>query len=162
MNIKPIITGVLLLLAVAGVVAVFWQGNAEESTADTGTTVAADGLPTDGVVVYYFHGHKRCFTCNKMEALADEAIWQDFQDLVNDGSVVFKAVNIETDADRHFIGDYELVNKVVVMSERRDGQEVSWQRLDLVWEKIADDEAYRAYITENLAASLERVGVEAG
>jgi len=162
MNIKPIITGVLLLLAVAGVVAVFWQGDAEEPIADTGAAVAADGLPADGVVVYYFHGHKRCFTCNKMEALADEAIWQDFQDLVNDGSVVFKAVNIETDADRHFIGDYELVNKVVVMSERRDGQEVSWQRLDLVWEKIADDEAYRAYITENLAASLERVGVEAG
>lgn len=163
MTIKSVFTTLLLLLALAGLAAVFWTGGDDAGeTATAETTVADDGLPADGVVVYYFHGHKRCYTCNKMEALADETIWADYRELAGDGRVVFQAVNIETDEHRHFIEDYQLVNKVVVVSERRGGQEVSWTRLDLVWEKIGDDADYRAYIAENVAASLARLGVEAG
>lgn len=174
MNIKSLVTGLLLILAVAGVVYVLVGGDgvggddqAAEACDTTGACApgctgdakavagaTADGLPMDGVVVYYFHGNKRCQTCNRMEALAILAIDEGFADRQQAGTVVFKPVNIETDATRHFITDFEMTNRCVVMVERKDGKDSGWRRLDEVWAKIGDDTEYKAYITENLSACL--------
>ena len=146
MNIKALATGALLLLAVGGAVYVL-VGEQSEGT-------AADTLPADGVVVYYFHGTKRCGTCNKMERLTAEVVNDRFGERRRDGSVAFRAVNLETDATRHFITDFELASKAVVMVERGGGKDLAWRRLDAIWEKIADDAAYSDYIAENLTACL--------
>ena len=115
------------------------------------------GLPDDGVVVYYFHGYKRCVTCKSMESLAALAIDEGFAAAQKEGGIVFRAVNIETDETRHFVDDFQLVNKCVVMVSRRDGKDQSWRRLDEVWAKIGDESAYKAYIAENLAACLKEL-----
>ncbi len=174
MNIKSLVTGLLLILAVAGVVYVLVGGDGiggdDQAAEACGATeacppgcksdpaavagVGADGLPTDGVVVYYFHGNKRCHTCNRMEALAILALDEGFADRQRAGTVVFKPVNIETDATRHFITDFEMTNRCVVMVERENGKDSDWRRLDEVWTKIGDDVEYKAYITENLTACL--------
>ena len=151
MNIKALVTGVLLLLAVGGAVYVLVGGDGG------GDEAVANSLPADGVVVYYFHGNKRCQTCNKMETLAAEVIDDRFGKRQRDGSVVFRAVNLETDATRHFITDFELVNKAVVMVERSGGKDLAWRRLDAIWEKIGDDAEYSEYIAENLMACLENL-----
>ena len=156
MNVKALLTGALLLLAVAGVVYVLVGGQGSSDGAAP-AELAADALPADGVVVYYFHGNKRCATCNKMEALAAEVIYDRYGAHLRDGTVMFRAVNLETDATRHFVADFELTNRCVVMVERRDGQDVQWRRLDEVWEKIADDEVYVDYIAENLTACLDNL-----
>ena len=161
MNIKALVTGALLLLAVGGVVYVLVGGGGGSEDAAITEQVAGDALPADGVVVYYFHGNKRCLTCKKMEALADEVIRDRFGERLGDGSVVFRVVDLETDATRHFIADFELVNKAVVMVERRGGEDLAWRRLDAIWEKIADDEAYSDYIAENLAACLGNLSLDA-
>ncbi|MEZ4387046.1 MAG: nitrophenyl compound nitroreductase subunit ArsF family protein [Candidatus Krumholzibacteriia bacterium] len=154
MPLKTIISAVVLLLAIGGVVAVFvGQGDGGPAAAN------AEGLPDDGVVVYYFHGFKRCQTCQKMERLADEAVAAAHPDLVRRGRVVFRSVNLETDATRHFVDDYQLSSKVVVISERRDGREVSWRRLDEVWDRIADDADYRQYIAGNVTECVREMGL---
>jgi len=160
-NVKAIVTGVLLLLAVGGVAYVLIGGDGSDESAAP-AQVAEGALPDDGVVVYYFHGNKRCMTCNKMEALAAEVIYDQFGERLRDGSVVFKIVNIETDQTRHFVEDFEMTNRCVVMQERRDGQDADWRRLDEVWAKISDDDEYTAYIAENLDACLDHLGLDAG
>ncbi len=186
MNPRNLITGLVLVLAAAGLVAAL-LGDGDGPAAGTddsaagpaagtaaGTDAAPDApdapdqdaleatLPRDGVVVYYFHGYKRCVTCNKIEALAEETLWQRHADLLGAGTVVFQPVNIETDAHRHFIEDYQLHTKVVVMSVRRGGQEVDWRRLDEVWQRVGDEADYRDYIAANLAACLRELDPEAG
>ena len=76
------------------------------------------------------------------------------------GVVVFQIVNIEEDATRHFVNDFQLTNRSVVMLTRQNGKDLQWRRLDKVWEKISDDDAYKGYISENLAACLQEL--EAG
>ena len=149
MNFKALVTWALLLLAVGGAVYVL-IGDQSEGT-------AIDTLPADGVVVYYFHGTKRCGTCNKMERLTAEVVSDRFSERRRDGSVAFRTVNLETDATRHFIADFELASKAVVMVERSGGKDLAWRRLDAIWEKIADDGAYSDYIAENLTACLENL-----
>jgi len=169
MSIKILVTGLILLLAVGGLVYVLAGGDGggnqhaghDGEAAHCDEAAAADGLPTDGVVVYYFHGYKRCQTCNSMEALADLAIAERFAAQRSDGSVVFKAVNIETDTDRHFVDDFALSSKCVVMVTRRGGEDLGWRRLDEVWEKIGDETVYKDYIAENLDACLEEISGDA-
>ena len=152
MNIRALVTGTLLLLAVGGAVYVLVGGDGG------GDEAVANSLPADGVVVYYFHGTKRCGTCNKMERLTAEVINDRFSERRRDGSVAFRAVNLESDATRHFITEFELASKAVVMVERGGGKDLAWRRLDAIWEKIADDAAYTDYIAENLTACLENLG----
>jgi hypothetical protein len=186
MNGRSLITGLVLVLAVAGLVAVFLGDGGGAADRDTGepgaTVVVADGepaetggsgpragegqaegaLPEDGVVVYYFHGHKRCRTCNTIEAEAEQTLRARYADLLGSGTVVFRSRNIETDAHRHFVADYELASKVVVMSVRRGGREVHWRRLDQVWQRVGDQADYRDYIAANLEACLRELDAEAG
>jgi hypothetical protein len=152
MNVKAILTGVLLLLAVAGVayVLIGEDGGGEEPAVATAT----GALPADGVVVYYFHGNKRCMTCNKIESLADAVIAERFADERARGEVVFLPINLEVEANNHFVGDFELSNRTIVMVERRGGADVEWHRLDEVWTRIGDAADYQDYVAENLAACL--------
>ncbi len=178
MNTKSLLSGVLLLLAVGGIVYVLaggqerppqvaaqpegaGDGHATAAGAVAAADLAATGaLPADGVVVYYFHGRQRCYTCNKMESLADGVVLQEFGDYRRDGWVVFKAVNVQTPEDSHFVQDYALSSTAIVMVERQGGQDVRWRRLDEIWQKIRSEDQYKAYIAENLSACLRGLGLE--
>jgi hypothetical protein len=173
MNTKSIVSGLLLILAVGGIVYVLagdkrpdqhaGQSHDHGAHAVSAAAEAAEqALPADGVVVYYFHGHQRCYTCNKMEALAETTVRKQFADLLRDGQVVFKAVNMQEDANRHFAETYQLTSAAVVMVERKGGADVSWRNLDEVWMKVRNEDEYTAYIAENLTACLREVGVVQG
>ena len=55
----------------------------------------ADALPADGVVVYYFHGNKRCSTCRRLEAYSEEAITGGFASELENGDLVWLVVNTD-------------------------------------------------------------------
>ncbi|MDY0111140.1 MAG: nitrophenyl compound nitroreductase subunit ArsF family protein [Candidatus Krumholzibacteria bacterium] len=169
MNTKSLLTAVLLVLAVGGIIYVLADGReqapppAAEAAGDgaaTSALTAADSLPVDGVVVYYFHGRQRCYTCNKMEALADRVVAEQFAEQVRDGWVAFKTVNMQTPEHEHFVADFELRSAGVVMVERQQGQDLRWRRLDDVWTKIRNEDEYKTYIAENLTECLRDVGLE--
>ena len=175
MNTKSIVSGLLLILAVGGIVYVLAGDKRPDQQAGHGhghdhgmhgasaaAEAAEPALPTDGVVVYYFHGHQRCYTCNKMEALAETTVRKQFADLLQGGQVVFKAVNMQEDANRHFAETYQLTSAAVVMVERKGGVNVSWRNLEEAWLKVRNEDEYTAYIAETLTACLREVGVVQG
>ena len=182
MNPRSIITISLLVLAVGGIIYVL-AGGEEPATqgeptgpddpARAGPTVAGereaavgresqDDLPSDGVVVYYFHGRQRCYTCNKMEELARQTVSEEFADDLRDGEVVFKTVNMQAPEGSHFVEDFQLRSAGVVMVERQHGRDLRWRRLDEVWMKIRNEDEYKGYIAENLTECLHGVGQERG
>lgn len=164
MNTRSIVAGVLLLLAVGGIVYVLAGDRPQPAPAghDHDGQAAAAVLPEDGVVVYYFHNHQRCYTCNKMQTLAEAVVRERFAGPLGDGRVVFTAVNVQTDQGEHFVEDFQLSSAGIVMVERRGGEDLRWRRLDEVWQKIRDEQGYRTYIAENLAACLRELGLEQG
>ena len=180
MHTKSIVSGLLILLAAGGVIYVLAGGQKPAAPSVPGTTgdsgqdgraaagrltaaagsTESDSLPADGVVVYYFHNRQRCYTCNKMETLADAVVSERFADHLDNGRVVFKAVNVQTPEGSHFIEDFQLRSAGVVMVERQRGQDLRWRRLDEVWTKIRNEEEYKAYIAGNLVECLRAVGLE--
>jgi hypothetical protein len=107
------------------------------------------------VVAYYFHGNRRCVTCRTIEALTTEAIETGFADDIKTGRVELKVVNVEEPGNEHFIRDYELVSRSVVVARYEDGQQRNWKRLDEVWQLVRDKEAFIRFMQEQTSNLLK-------
>lgn len=152
---KKILRIVLLLLVAASVIFVIARemkpaggsccpGDASSATpVNPATPPAAAGT----LVVYYFHGAQRCFTCNKIEALTRSAIESKYAAELASGSLVFKSVNVDEPANEHFIQDFQLSTRSVVM--QKDGK---YERFDAVWTLVGQPEKFMAYIQDGIAA----------
>lgn len=158
---KALVTAVLLLFVAASVVALVVKNGAPSSepaavpapaevatvTADSSAATNAD-VPVDDekVVVTYFHGNARCATCMKIQMLSGSVVQREFASLIDDKSLEWRTVNTDKPENEHFVEDYQLTTKSVVLSRVRGGKEVEWKNLDRVWELIRDDAAYEAYV----------------
>ena len=100
----------------------------------------------DGVVAIYFHGNARCATCRKIEAYADEAIAQGFVDELASGRLAWRVVNIDEPGNKHFIEDFQLVTRSVVLVEYREGEVVRWENLDKVWQLVRSKDRFVGYV----------------
>jgi len=102
------------------------------------------------LIVYYFHGDQRCPTCHKLETYAKEALDVYFADEIASKKIAWRVVNVDRTENSHFIQDYKLVTKSVVLSEVADGKEVGWKNLDQIWQKVRDKDGYLQYIRDSI------------
>ncbi len=106
------------------------------------------------LVVYYFHGDMRCPTCHKLESYAKEALETYFAEELSSNDIVWQAVNVDKPENRHFIQDYKLVTKSVVISETVNGKEIKWKNLEQIWQLVRNKESYLNYIRESVSTFL--------
>ncbi|MCM8774834.1 MAG: nitrophenyl compound nitroreductase subunit ArsF family protein [Candidatus Omnitrophica bacterium] len=122
------------------------------------TVYAADEqAPSSKVIAYYFHGRFRCPTCYMMEQYAKEAIENNFKDALASGKLEFKVVNVEVRGNEHFINDYQLYTKALVLSLLKDGKEVKSKNLTKIWEYVRNKQRYFNYVTEEVNSLLKEV-----
>ena len=112
------------------------------------TTMA---LGTDvKIIAYYFHGNARCSTCHKMEQYTKEAIEENFKDELANGLLVIKAVNVEKKETEHFVNDYQLYTKALIISHVEDGKEIQHKNLTKIWEYVRDKKKFFNYVTTEI------------
>ena len=100
------------------------------------------------VVVYYFHGNTRCITCKKIESFAKSAIESGFATEIKTGQIQFRAVNVEESNNEHYVQDYQLVTRSVVLSRIQNDKQDAWKNLDQVWVLVRDPEAFQRYVVD--------------
>lgn len=74
---------------------------------------------------------------------------------MKDGKLVWRLVNVDEPANRHFIDDYQLYAKSVVVSDVRGGEEVRWKNLAKIWQLLNDENAFIKYIQDEVRVYLE-------
>jgi hypothetical protein len=111
---------------------------------------AAGGKPEAKVIAYYFHGTFRCYTCTTMEKYSKEAIDTGFKDALASGKLEFKAVNVEDRGNEHFVNDYKIYTKMLILSLVKDGKEIKWKNLDKIWEYVRNKQRFSGYVTEEI------------
>lgn len=131
----PLLLGCLLLAL-----------GATGAAADDATMPPDASTVSDGVVVYYFHGNARCATCRTIESLANDAIHAGFAGELDDGTLTWQTVNIDEHDNTHFIQDFQLVTRSVVLAEYRDGAVVRFTNLDKVWQLVRSKDDFVAYV----------------
>ena len=106
------------------------------------------------VVVYYFHGTKRCPTCRKIEAYAHEALESGFRDALRSGKLQWRVINVDKPENTHYVQDYALVSKSLVVADVQNGRQKQWKNLQCIWELVGDKEAFLRYVQQEVREYL--------
>lgn len=109
--------------------------------------VAAPPATTARLVAFYFHGTKRCTSCNSIERLTREALKPE----TNAGTVEIRSVNVDEAPNAHYVQDFQLTMRTVVIAEESGGTVVRWKRLDECWDRFGDPPDFLAYVQRSFA-----------
>ena len=117
---------------------------------DSAVTSKIDSTAENRVIIYYFHGNRRCQTCINLEKFARQAVDSNFAERIENGILEFKAINVDEKENEHYNEDYELYTKALILSRVKDGKEVDWINLDKIWELVKNETKYKDYVTSEL------------
>ncbi|MEW5764356.1 MAG: nitrophenyl compound nitroreductase subunit ArsF family protein [Acidobacteriota bacterium] len=129
------------------------QGSTSQPTAPNPSA----GPIRSKVIVYYLHTTARCPSCLKIEAYTEAAVNGPLAGPLSAGRLEWKVLNVEEPDNAHFVDDYGLFTKSVVVSEILDGKEVRWKRLDKVWDYLGDSQAFVKYVDDEVREYLKDV-----
>jgi uncharacterized membrane protein len=87
----------------------------------------------DIVIVYYFHGYRRCYSCLEAERVARETVQRYFKGEISKGRLRFLSINVEEPENEHFIRDYQITSQTLVVAKFVDGKQVESCRVDEIW-----------------------------
>jgi len=138
----------MLLLVLTGLTVLLASGVFAEPQA------AAPNPGPHKVIAYYFHTNTRCSTCVKIEQYSHEAIEQGFPEELKNGTLEMRVVNYEQPEHRHFIQDYKLVSKSLVLVNMVNGKQTKWTNLKLVWQLTGHKDAFLNYVRKEVRAYL--------
>lgn len=117
----------------------------------------AESRSADSVIVYYFHTNFRCQNCHNMETWTKEVVETDFKPQVENGTIVLKIINTETKGNEHYMSDYGLFTKSVVLSLVKDGKEVKCANLAKVWDFLRSSDKFKTYVKDEISKYLKEL-----
>ena len=147
---------VLILLLLAFVTASTFYllaGNDKKTTSPAPQATAS----SPKVIAYYFHVTARCTTCRTIEAYSRETIMNRFKSDLDSGRLEWQVVNIELPQNEHFVKDYQLFAKSVVLVHIANGKQQSYKTLNDVWELVDDKAKFQEYIDKEVRGYLARL-----
>lgn len=151
MNYQRSLKLLLLALALASIGYVFVEDQWARRTVDT----AGDTFPpSTRLVVYYFDQGKDCATCEQIPAYTEGVLNAHFAQELQNGSVVWRSVDTDLPRNEHYLSEYQIYTKSVVLATRANGQQLRWKNLDQVWDLIYDRTAYETYLKNEITAAL--------
>jgi hypothetical protein len=162
--------GLILLVIFMGAVAIIAQQAKNPSsdvsqdtlisakTNSISDTLAAANLET---IIYYFYTDYRCPSCLKIEAYSREAIDSGFVEQLKNGQIKFEAINTDRKENAHFLDDYQLYTKSLIVAKVTDGNPAkdpkpedrpAWKNLTKVWELLGDKKDFIKYVQSEVRA----------
>jgi len=63
-------------------------------------------------------------------------------------------VNTDSTANKHFIEDFSLVTKSLVLVELKDGHQVRWKNCGKVWELLNNKPKFQDYVQSEVRGYL--------
>jgi hypothetical protein len=97
-------------------------------------------------VAYYFHTTYRCPSCTKIEQWSEEAILTGYENRLRDNMLQWHSINVEEPAHKHFVDDYQLYTKTLILAEFKDGKQIRWKNLDQVWHLLRNKGKFIDYV----------------
>lgn len=107
------------------------------------------------IIAYYFHQTKRCPSCKKIEAYTKETIENEFAEELKSGKLEFLPINVDEEGNGHYMDDYELFTKSVILSRVVDGKETEWKNLQKIWELLNSKEKFSEYIVSEIKTFMK-------
>lgn len=116
------------------------------SAQETTPGAAETAKPDHYFVAYYFHTTFRCPACTKIEQWSEEAILTGYEEKLRNSTLQWHSINVDEPAHKHFINDYQLYTKTLILAEYKDGKQVRWKNLDQVWRLLRKKDKFIEYV----------------
>jgi hypothetical protein len=151
---RKLIPIALFFLAVAALGAIYIHS--EKGRADS--PAASQPQTTDTkVIAYYFHVTVRCTTCRTIESYSREVVERKFGADIANGRLEYKLVNLQLPENRHFVKDYQLFTKSLVLVRLDKGRQAEYKVLNETWELVGDKSAMQGYVEREVRDYLKRL-----
>jgi hypothetical protein len=111
---------------------------------------------THKIIAYYFHTNTRCSTCIKIEEYSHEAIEKGFPEELKNGTLELRIVNYEQPENKHFMKDYKLVSKSLVLVNMVNGKPTEWTNLIKVWQLTGHKDDFLKYVRKEIRGYLAK------
>ncbi len=152
---KTILSTLLLVFVSASLL--YWathrdgpvQDKPGQSRPDRDDIATVDGVAPDWAV-YYFYNDVYCTTCEKLENYALETLKTQFTEDLASGKLQWQALDMTASENEHYVMDYKLYSKSVVLVAFDQGKEQRWENLTEIWDLAHDKAAYMAYVETHL------------
>lgn len=152
---KQILTAALLLF-VASSLAYFLVSEIRGAGPVSPGGGALEPIPPDAeLVVYYLSQGKDCSTCEYIDEYTREALNKYFADELASGRIVWRAADMDQPEHKHFITDYDLYTKSVVLVALDDGEETAHKNLEKIWDHVYDKPKFLDYIRTEVEGMLD-------
>jgi len=109
------------------------------------------------VIAYYFHVTVRCTTCRMIESYSREVVEQKFAADIAKGRLQYRLMNLQLPENRHFVKDYQLFTKSLVLVRFDKGKQTEYKVLNDTWELVGDKSAMQAYVEREVRDYLKRL-----
>ena len=151
---RKLITAAVFFLGVAALGLVYVR--AEKAQTAAAATTQPQGSDSK-IIAYYFHVTVRCTTCRSIEAYSREVVEQRFGAEIAKGRLQYKVVNVQLAENKHFVKDYQLFTKSLVLVRFDKGKQAEYKVLNDTWELVGDKPAMQAYVERELREYLKRL-----
>ena len=138
---------ILVIFALTALILPVVKDGGVSRRADEATPVK-DG---NTLIVYYFHGTQRCRTCNAIEKMARNVVETRFVKALSEKRIVFKSVNVDDQANEHFVSTYSLSMRTVVLARGK-----AFKRLDKVWQLVRDEKKFSEYLESEIKDMIDK------
>ncbi|MEA2061050.1 MAG: nitrophenyl compound nitroreductase subunit ArsF family protein [Thermodesulfobacteriota bacterium] len=128
---------------------------AQEIPAARVENTAETALQSSRLVVTYFHTTFRCPTCHRIENYSNHAIHANFENQLQSGKIVWQVINVDKPENKHFIKEYQLYSKHLIVSQVKDGKTVRWKDLKKVWMLVRSEKKFEDYVKTEISDWLK-------
>ena len=90
-----------------------------------------------------------------MESYSLETVTKYFKKEIESGKVNFKAIDLEEKNNEHYVNDYKLYTKTLIISVTKNGKEIQYKNLDKIWEYARNKEKFTNYVKNSINESLK-------
>lgn len=113
---------------------------------------------SEHVVVYYFHGDRRCRTCRGIQATIEQTINENFADQIVAGRLEYREVNFEDDENKHFIQQFQLSFGTMIVATVKGDKILEWENCGKVWDYGHESTALVEYVADRVREHLGKLG----
>jgi hypothetical protein len=109
------------------------------------------------VIAYYFHVTARCVTCRNIENYSKEVIHRQFADELAGSALEWRLVNVQLPENRHYIQDFQLFTKSLVVVLEKNGRQRDYKVLNDTWELVGNRKVMQDYVEREVREYLRRL-----
>ena len=96
-------------------------------------TLPLQAQAAEQVIVRYFHSDIRCTTCLAFEDWSKTAVEGFPKELAN-GTLKWEVINFDMPENQHYLKDYDLAEKSLVLVKQENGKTVRWKNIEEFWD----------------------------